>query len=722
MCVMVLSAVGLFVSQAAHGALPDHRSWELVTPSDKNGGDVEIAGPFTRAAASGGALEFASPTGFGDARGTGIFTEYESIRTAKPGTSGWVTHGITPGPLEALSPFDEVFAAFQPRYMGMFSSDLSDGVFASTLSSPLTADSPFTESTPNIYLRKDLRTPGLGVYRLLSDCPACSAPLPGSQDDVPDFVGASADFSHVVFESVQSLTSDVPPCDPGPDGSNCPSHLYEWVNGAVRLAGILPAGEGGGPAPNSQAGQGARFGAVPDANAADAPGTISEDGRRVFFTVRGTHDTASGQLYMRQDGSTTIRISASEKTTPDPVPMDATSWWASPDGSKALFTTDENLVDSDATSETAPDLYLYDADAPAAHRLTLVSIDQHPSDGIGAAVDGVMGMSDDGNYVYFVARGQLAPGGPSGGSEDRLFVWHRAGTVETVHEVGDVTGGAQFVIGGSWRLAKRGYVTPDGRRAVFASPGDGSTAELPHSGSSDTCDAGECREVYVYDAAANDGTGQLTCASCHPGNPDAPSATQADVFVDQLGLKGYASAVVNRPLSADGRFVFFTAGDPLVSADKNHMSDVYEFDTATGQVHLLSSGAADSQGSFFLDASSDGRDAFFATRDRLVGWDVDQQYDVYDARVDGGMPDPPPASIPCVADGCRTGLHAPSSVTLPATSAFAGHGNVTAAKRHSTRKRCRKGRVRRRVHGKVRCVKRHRSHHAAKRALTRKGQ
>jgi hypothetical protein len=125
--------------------------------------------------------------------------------------------------------------------------------------------------------------------------------------------------------------------------------------------------------------------------------------------------------------------------------------------------------------------------------------------------------------------------------------------------------------------------------------------------------------------------------------------------------------------------VFFNTGDSLVPTDIDGTTDAYEFDTLTGQVHLLSSGRAGSSGSYFLDASADGRDVFFITRDQLVGWDVDAQFDMYDARVEGGLPGPAPEALGCVGDGCQ-GLPATGPGLLsPGSALVAGAGNLKSA-------------------------------------------
>jgi Tol biopolymer transport system component len=155
--------------------------------------------------------------------------------------------------------------------------------------------------------------------------------------------------------------------------------------------------------------------------------------------------------------------------------LDATFWAATPDGSKVLFTTNENLVDADTSNETAPDLYMYDVNAPAGHRLTLISRDDQPSGGTGANVRGVTGMSSDGSYVYFTAVNQLETGKPLAPAV-RMFVWHDDGSTQTVREVANVTHDAFVSVEQSWRIGFNARVSPDGRRVVFLSVNHGGVA------------------------------------------------------------------------------------------------------------------------------------------------------------------------------------------------------------------------------------------------------
>jgi hypothetical protein len=163
-------------------------------------------------------------------------------------------------------------------------------------------------------------------------------------------------------------------------------------------------------------------------------------------------------------------------------------------------------------------------------------------------------------------------------------------------------------------------------------------------------------------------------------------------------------------LSDDGRYVFFSTAEPLLPEDANGKSDAYMFDAESGLARLLSSGHSTSD-SYFMDASRDGRDAFFLTRERLVGWDVDTAYDLYDARVGGGFPEPLRPPPPCSGDACQGPPGLSPAAGSAGTALFRGNGNVQQRARKRTRA-CRRGFVKKRVRGKRKCVKRHRAKRA----------
>lgn len=653
----------------------------MVSPPGKNGGDVNPVSNRTRAAFDGNAVNFTSLVGFGDVHGATIGTEYIAQRTAAPGTAGWATHGITPAqePLPTIG----AIVGFDPSYDGDMSSDLSAGVFRAYR--PIT-DAPDVEGLLNLYVRRDLRTPGAGSYQLISD--------PGFAVQAPFFptrpfvAGASSNFSHVIFESNLNLDANATGSDP---------KLYEWADGRLSLAGVMPDGSA---APSSQAGQGA-------AAQRPTPHMMSSDGSRVFFQA----PAGGGNVYMRVDGTTTVQLNASEKTTPE-SPQGAQLWTASADGSRVFFSTGEGLVNGD--DDGAEDYYMYDVNAPSGHHLTLITRDEEPS-----VVDsglGVVGASDDGHYLYFMMAGQLVAGQDP--LVSGLYVWHD-GIVRFIGSFSDAFNPDFNSLTATWFLTGTtiaARVAGDGSHVMFTVTNDGGFrgrggfAGFDHG---TACSGGGCQELYVYGA----NTGQLRCASCAPSGALPTGRVQINTKLDSYASGVTSTSYLNHALSSDGRWAFFSSPDALVPEDVNGRFDAYEYDTVTGRVSLLSSGRS-SGDSYFLDANPSGSDVFFATREQLVGWDVDGSYDLYDARVGGGLPEPVASPAACAGDACQGGVAAPITPDASASRGFEGKGDAAGklTPRHAKHKRCKRGTRRVAKRGKVRCVSRkaHRARRAAR--------
>ncbi len=363
---------------------------------------------------------------------------------------------------------------------------------------------------------------------------------------------------------------------------------------------------------------------------------------------------------MRLDHSTTVQLNASERTdcadnnpcsgTPeqDPGgPQPARYWNASADGSRVFFTSPEALTD-DAPLNSDTKLYMYDTTKPDTdpHNLTLLSVDSQPDDG--ADVQGVIGASLDGHYVYFIAIGQLVAGLPSPASFGNLYgvyLWHD-GVVSYVGGIytGDTEWDASTDIGFNPVVSR---VTPDGKHLLFMSTSGVGLTGYDHGTCGSNLPGSGCRELYLYSAV----DGKLSCASCNPSGAAAAGDASTQTRVSGGGGSGTTS-VVNRAMSDDGRRVFFTSGDALVPQDTNGKLDAYEYDVGSGTVHLLSTGK-DPFDSYFMNASPSGDDAFILTRQRLVGWDMNNDYDLYDVRVGGGFPDPPAVAPACVGGACQ---------------------------------------------------------------------
>jgi hypothetical protein len=354
-------------------------------------------------------------------------------------------------------------------------------------------------------------------------------------------------------------------------------------------------------------------------------------------------------------------------------------------------------VDSD--NDRSADLYMFDANAPAGSRLTRISVDDA---GDTHSVDSVLGVSADGSYVYFFSAGQLVSGEPPLGPSIGLYAWHNG----EIRFIGETAGAADVIpdsLGtspGFQSLSSR--VSPDGSHLLFMTHSDAGYrgrwgfSGYDHSTRRCTFDSnipGRCRELYLFDADA----GSLVCASCDPTG--APAT--ADALLDARAGTGGANTPVHvtHALSADAQRVFFHTRTALVPEDSNGRTDVYEYDVPTATVHLISSGK-DSANSYFMDASPNGNDVFFVTRQRLVGWDVDQNYDLYDARIGGGLPDPAPAAPACSGDACQGTQGIRPNDLSSASSSFHGVGNQQARKPRRHKQKHHKKQERNRKHNR----------------------
>jgi hypothetical protein len=230
-------------------------------------------------------------------------------------------------------------------------------------------------------------------------------------------------------------------------------------------------------------------------------------------------------------------------------------------------------------------------------------------------------------------------------------------------------------------------ITPEARYAAF------STVVPLKPG----YDNGGKYEVYRY----TDEGGELLCVSCNPTGSQASS----DSMLAPSGLG----------LLTDGR-LFFNSGEALTLSDTNEKLDAYEWSPvrqqlggckeASGCQQLISTGTS-AHPSSLLGVSSDGKDAFFFTRDVLVPADKNgQAMKIYDAREQGGIfviPPPPPCAA---SDECHgPGTQAQASPQIGSYKGTGGQANEV---------KCKKGFHKKKGH----CVRkgRHRKHHKRKAA------
>jgi hypothetical protein len=385
--------------------LPECRAYEMVSPPDKGGADVNAASTVQTPESGDGAL-FSSPNGL---PGTSISTLQNYFRVGRTATS-WDTESIEP-------PFHNT-AGLQ-----FLSSPATSADLTATLQVSRVALAPgAVEGAGNIYLR-DNRT---GQRKLIAS---------GPPSLIPGIVGAGAfrfgdgtpSFDHVVFDTPAKLTDDAIA------GAN--NNVYEYsAEAGLRLVDVLPDGS------TDPVG-----GTVYSGAETDSHGAISDDGRRIVFLGH-----ASEGLFLREGGTTTA-ISVSQRSGDPDTPQPSAFLAMTADGSQVFFTSSTRLTD-DSTAMSS-ELYRYDV---ASGRLTDLTIASDPADSSGAYLAKVLSVSDSGDRVYFEAFGNLAPGGMSGASN--LYEWSPAGTrFIAALDPGEYSGP------GSWSMS------PSGRFFAFES-------------------------------------------------------------------------------------------------------------------------------------------------------------------------------------------------------------------------------------------------------------
>ncbi len=630
-CPNEASRNGVLESPVSHvpysAALPDCRAYEQVSPVDKNLSDAAGPGGSVQSSPSGQGVTFFSILPFPEVRGAGNYLTYLATR----GGSQWSSEGLLP----------ESDPGGGSGVAGL-TEDLAYTIVKAK--EPILAPGA-TPGQSNYYIRDNLT----GSYQLL-------APGPGEAY----FADATPNDSRILFEDTAQLVSGAAPGV---------TNLYEWSGGQLSLAGVLP--DGSAPAGGAVAGPGGPATAAEGMSPGGAESgfytedTISEDGSRVFFT-----DVGTGQIYVREDNAVTVQVSATQRGEPDPNGTRPAYWRAAtPDGRYVFFTSEEKLT-NDATASTGrPDLYRFDVDSEELVDVTAGA----PG---GGDVLGTLGISENGAYVYFGAGAVLASGAVEASGHVNLYKWHDGVTTfisELTPPVGGNLGGdaadwRDYVAGGEpsgpAEGAKTARVTPDGETLLFThTPGASTSLEF-------------------YDGV--DGGTLTTLAG-------SAYLSRSEQTIGSAGRDPF----LTRNLSENGSRVFFETTEALVPGDENGAMNVYEWeqggtgscepasatfsDRTGGCYYLISTGQSPSP-SYFGDASASGDDVFFFTRQALVSQDQDDNADIYDARVDGGIAAQNPSRTPaaCIGESCLGAVGAPPDFGAPATEVpLSSSGDLT---------------------------------------------
>jgi hypothetical protein len=514
--------------------------------------------------------------------------------------------------------------------------------------------------------------------------------------------------------------------------------IYEWgPGGAIEPVSLLPESQGG----TLVTPQLANLGSVEER---DVNHAISEDGVLVFWST-------VGHLYVRDMATKqTLELDVPQEGVKVTGAPTASFQTASASGSRVFFTDEQGLT-ADARANTdanarATDLYVAElsggrgqaGEGPLTFtlkNLTPSGLNDESAEVQGTASGGgVIGASEGGEYVYFVANGVLAPGATRGfcsteeeprppGTTCNLYVSHLDGTEWTTKFVTPLSyednpdWGIDFTPGDLTFVTSR--VSPSGQYLAFMS-------DLPLTGYDNVDQSARAKgardeEVFEYNTASED----VTCVSCNPsGEPPEgvfdpgvekfegePEHEGRDLLVDRsqiwgpensdaahwlaANVPGWSPEYINRALLQprylldDGR-VFFNSPDHLVPAAAGTKEKVYEYEPGgtgscesdTGCIGLISGAGLVEREAAFLEASVSGNDVFFLTAEALLPQDLDSNFDIYDARVCE-------AESPCLqaqagggeqcanSDQCRPGsTSATPPVSAPTTANSSSSGNL----------------------------------------------
>ncbi len=653
-CVLAGITIANLAVVASSGAQPpDGRVYEQVTPADKGGAYLATSpGEPVAVSANGNALLwdtiFTALPPLGSAPvapnvvGTYLFSRAPnggwSYTSALPADNLVIYRAAEGDQVEGVTP--DLSTTVDATFFGL--SDGHDGI----------SGSPVQTGGSGAIQNFATFDPLSGAATVLTP----SVPPSQTATYTPTFVATDSSADHILYQANASFpvtngTVPNPGSNPGP-------FLYDDTAGSRFQVGLET--DNSTPFPRG-------------ATAPPVPGVISADGSRIFF--QAATSGASGVFMRTNDAAgsgATVPVSTSAVSDPHCTlasnpgaasTAPATFEGATPAGSVAFFLSSCELTSSShtGTADNSPDLYAYDT---ANGHVTDLSIDTNGLDASsGADALGVVGYAGNGSIVYFVAEGVLdGSGAPSADNGLPNLYRYDGGTVTYLATLGSSDNAvwtprtSMAADAGQYHAAQ---VSSDGRELVIAA----SAALTAYQSVGDV-------ELYDWPGEAD----TPICVSC---DPSGASPT------------GGAAMVVNS-LSSNGN-VIFSSPDELVGADGNTYPDVYEW-TATpaspsaaaaadpyggGSVSLVSAGATTisptstipSTGSILIGASPSGTDAFFVTYDQLVAQDQDDSLDIYDARIGGIAPPPPPSqTLPaCVRslDGsCPTRSTAPD-VTPP---------------------------------------------------------
>jgi NHL repeat-containing protein len=490
--------------------------------------------------------------------------------------------------------------------------------------------------------------------------------------------------------AVVAFGSNSETVDPAYPGASVATNFYDVSSGSPRLLSILP--DGSIPPCGVRTSKGFLYGYTTGTNRSGTINWISPDGNFVYFPSVGSgggNCFFESRLYVRDiaaEESKLVSLLPGGSTLSGPA---CSAALLQSNDEDAFFYTQSRLVVEDSAPAGCSgggnppdgDVYRYHLADGGLECVTCVVPGVDSDVNVATDSTGVtrIAVAKDGSRVYFNSPHSLVPGAPAvsgDGSTYRVDVG--SGEVRWIGQgffIGDEILGS----GGAG-----GAISRDGSVALFrsAAPSLNPLGGTPRNGGTP--------QYYRYD----DRDGSLVCVSC-PQDGSLPSAG-----VNATLSTGEGAGNNTGPLDAAGD-AFFATPTALLPADQNTAAagqnpaagiDIYEW--RDGRLLLVTDGL--SEWSAVTDprlqgVSPSGRDVFISAHGALTPDAIDSDRRLYDARIGGGFdfPAPPP---PCPLEACQGTPKGAPEESRPASTDFAGAGNVAEPRPA----RCRKGKVRRR--------------------------
>jgi hypothetical protein len=650
-------------------SLPDCRAYEMVSPPFKDGWSV--ASPVATSTDGSGVMarSFSAFAGAENSSQTGPV--YAFSRTS----GGWTVSAISP-------PASEFPVA-------LFRA--SDQALGRTLWMVRTPSEPIEAG--DLYRREsDGSLVSIGPMAPPSRTAGPPGEAYGLFGRLFIYAGASRDLSRVLF----ALTpSEEPPWPGDTTAESADKSLYEYVGSGNKQPALVGVNAEGHLIGDCET----RLGGNSPSSEHDVYNAVSASGETVFLSVLGHNASTPNaffncgeavrapevtEVYARLNQLETVAIS-------EPIPSDcqqcntatrepAVFQGASQDGSKVFFLTEQELL----PGATTQNLYEYDFDNPKREKIVRVASGSPTPE-----VLGVARVSQDGSHVFFVARGALTGPDREGrapvAGQDNLYVFERDATSPAGRLTFIATLSEQDSRDWQTKDERPVQATPNGRYLVFLSAADLTTGDLSTE-----------PQVFEYDALSEElvrvSRGQAGYAAGEENATAHSSTITAQLYSEEFSP---ATANLGLAVSADGSRVVFESAAALApgaeTAAEAGKGSVYEYRSAgpiaNGNAYLISDGKdTTAEGGPLIGMDPSGENIYFITADPLLPQDVDTQFDIYDARENGGFPTPATATA-CTGEACHGTPSTAPSLSLPQSIAQQGGDNLAAPLANPTPKR-----------------------------------